>query len=149
MDGLQGLRALLGEGPHLDEEAELALGLLVVLLVVVLQESAQAVDAVNRNALLRQPRPQPFTTLRDDLGFSDIGCYGGEIATPNLDRLAAGGLRFTQFYNTAKCHSSRVSLLSGRWCRQAGDGHPAEFSHRFAPCFIIFNFDLVFSAGHD
>lgn len=66
-------------------------------------------------------RPNIVCILTDDLGFSDLGCYGSEIATPHLDRLAAAGLRFTQFYNTAKCHSSRVSLLSGRWCRQAGD----------------------------
>lgn len=66
-------------------------------------------------------RPNFLVILTDDLGFSDLGCYGSEIPTPTLDRLAAGGLRFTQFYNTAKCHSSRVSLLSGRWCRQAGD----------------------------
>jgi arylsulfatase len=65
--------------------------------------------------------PNILVVLADDLGFSDLGCYGGEIATPTLDRLAAKGVRFTQFYNTAKCHSSRVSLLSGRWCRQAGD----------------------------
>jgi arylsulfatase len=67
------------------------------------------------------PRPNILLILTDDLGFSDPGCYGSEIATPTLDRLAAGGLRYSQFYNTAKCHSSRVSLLSGRWCRQAGD----------------------------
>lgn len=67
------------------------------------------------------PKPNILLVLTDDLGFSDLGCYGSEIDTPNLDRLAAKGLRFTQFYNTAKCHSSRVSLLSGRWCRQAGD----------------------------
>ncbi len=66
-------------------------------------------------------QPNILLILVDDLGFSDLGCYGSEIDTPNLDRLAANGLRFTQFYNTAKCHSSRVSLLSGRWCRQAGD----------------------------
>jgi arylsulfatase len=66
-------------------------------------------------------QPNILVILTDDLGFSDLGCYGSEIDTPNLDRLAAGGLRFSQFYNTAKCHSSRVSLLSGRWCRQAGD----------------------------
>ncbi|MDB4368899.1 sulfatase-like hydrolase/transferase, partial [bacterium] len=57
----------------------------------------------------------------DDLGYSDIGCYGGEIETPNLDALAADGLRFSQFYNTAKCHSSRVSLLTGQYCIAAGD----------------------------
>lgn len=66
-------------------------------------------------------RPNFLVVLTDDLGFSDLGCYGSEIATPTLDRLASNGLRFSQFYNTAKCHSSRVSLLSGRWCRQAGD----------------------------
>lgn len=66
-------------------------------------------------------RPNVVVILADDLGFSDVGCYGSEIDTPNLDRLAGSGLRFSQFYNTAKCHSSRVSLLSGRWCRQAGD----------------------------
>ena len=65
--------------------------------------------------------PNVVVILTDDLGFSDLGCYGSEIATPTLDRLAAEGLRFSQFYNTAKCHSSRVSLLTGRWCRQAGD----------------------------
>ncbi|HBJ85142.1 MAG TPA: arylsulfatase [Verrucomicrobiales bacterium] len=66
-------------------------------------------------------QPNFLLVMADDLGFSDLGCYGSEIDTPNLDKLAANGLRFTQFYNTAKCHSSRVSLLSGRWCRQAGD----------------------------
>ncbi len=66
-------------------------------------------------------KPNILVVLTDDLGFSDVGCYGGEIATPTLDRLAAQGVRFTQFYNTAKCHSSRVSLLTGRYSRQAGD----------------------------
>jgi hypothetical protein len=66
-------------------------------------------------------QPNFLLVMADDMGFSDLGCYGSEIETPNLDKLAAGGLRFSQFYNTAKCHSSRVSLLSGRWSRQAGD----------------------------
>lgn len=57
----------------------------------------------------------------DDLGFSDLGCYGGEIQTPHIDKLAEQGLRFTQFYNTAKCHSSRISLLTGLYPTQAGD----------------------------
>ena len=56
----------------------------------------------------------------DDLGFADFGCYGSEIETPRIDALAESGLRFTQFYNTAKCHSSRVCLLSGLYCNQAG-----------------------------
>jgi len=66
-------------------------------------------------------RPNILIVLTDDLGYSDLGCYGAEIDTPVLDRLASNGLRFSQFTNTAKCHSSRVSLLTGRWCRQAGD----------------------------
>jgi len=65
-------------------------------------------------------KPNIILIMADDLGFSDIGCYGSEIETPNLDSLAANGLRFTQFYNTAKCHSSRVSLLTGLYCDQAG-----------------------------
>lgn len=67
------------------------------------------------------PRPNVLLILADDLGYSDPGCYGSEIETPNLDRLAAGGLRFSQFYNTAKCHSSRISLLTGQYAYQAGD----------------------------
>ena len=66
-------------------------------------------------------KPNILLILVDDLGWSDLGCYGSEIKTPVLDKLAGNGLRFSSFYSTAKCHSSRVSLLSGRWCRQAGD----------------------------
>ena len=56
------------------------------------------------------------------MGYSDIGCYGGEIETPNLDRLAANGLRFSQFYNTARCSPSRASLLTGLHPHQTGIG---------------------------
>ena len=65
-------------------------------------------------------RPNFVLIMVDDLGFADLGCYGSEIETPHLDALAGNGLRFTQFYNTAKCHSSRVSLLTGLYCDQAG-----------------------------
>jgi len=65
-------------------------------------------------------RPNIILMMVDDLGFSDFGCYGSEIETPNIDALAAEGLRFTRFYNTAKCHSSRVSLLTGLYCDEAG-----------------------------
>ncbi len=61
--------------------------------------------------------------MGDDLGFSDIGCYGGEIETPNLDRLAANGIRFTQFYNGARCCPTRASLLTGLYAHQTGVGH--------------------------
>lgn len=72
------------------------------------------------------PRPNIVILLADDLGYSDIGCYGSEIATPNLDRLAAGGLRFTQFYNTARCCPTRASLLTGLYPHQAGIGHMVD-----------------------
>src|SRR6059058_2357762 len=68
-------------------------------------------------------RPNIVVILADDMGYSDLGCYGGEIATPNLDALAAGGLRFTQFYNTARCCPTRASLLTGLYPHQAGVGH--------------------------
>jgi arylsulfatase A-like enzyme len=64
------------------------------------------------------PRPNVVIILADDLGFSDLGCYGGEIKTPNLDGLAAGGLRFTQFYNTARCWPTRAALLTGYYAQQ-------------------------------
>jgi arylsulfatase A-like enzyme len=64
--------------------------------------------------------------LADDMGFSDLACYGGEIKTPNLDHLAAGGLRLTQFYNTARCCPTRASLLTGLYPHQAGIGHMME-----------------------
>jgi arylsulfatase A-like enzyme len=69
------------------------------------------------------PRPNIVLLLADDLGFSDLGCYGSAIATPNLDRLAAGGLRFTQFYNAARCCPTRAALLTGLYPHQAGVGH--------------------------
>ncbi len=67
-------------------------------------------------------RPNIVLILSDDMGFSDLGCYGGEINTPNLDRLAAGGLRFTQFYNTGRCCPTRASLLTGLYPHQTGVG---------------------------
>jgi len=70
--------------------------------------------------------PNIILILADDVGFSDIGCYGGEIATPNLDALARGGVRFTQFYNTARCCPTRASLLTGLHPHQAGVGHMME-----------------------
>lgn len=65
-------------------------------------------------------RPSVVLILADDLGYSDLGCYGGEISTPHLDSLAAEGLRFTQMYNTSKCFPSRACLLTGRYAQQVG-----------------------------
>ncbi len=69
------------------------------------------------------PQPNIVVILSDDVGFSDVGCFGGEIETPNLDALARNGLRFTQFYNTARCCPTRASLLTGLHPHQAGVGH--------------------------
>ncbi|TWU47313.1 Arylsulfatase [Rubripirellula tenax] len=62
--------------------------------------------------------PNIVLILADDLGFSDLGCYGGEIDTPNLDRLAARGVRFTQFYNTSRCWPTRAAMLTGYYAQQ-------------------------------
>lgn len=67
-------------------------------------------------------RPNVIVILTDDMGFSDLGCFGGEIETPNLDSLAKGGIRFTEFYNTARCWPTRATLMSGRY----SDGLSAE-----------------------
>ncbi len=79
------------------------------------------VFATAANANARQPNI--LIIISDDMGFSDLGCYGGEINTPNLDALAADGLRFTQFYNTARCCPTRAALLTGLYPHQAGIGH--------------------------
>ncbi len=71
-------------------------------------------------------RPNILLILADDLGYSDLGCYGSRGTTPNLDKLAAGGLRFTQFYNSARCCPTRASLLTGLYPHQAGVGHMTE-----------------------
>ena len=67
-------------------------------------------------------RPNFVVIMVDDMGYSDIGCYGAvHIQTPELDRLASEGMTMRNFSNTGKCHSSRVSLMSGLWCNQAGN----------------------------
>ena len=68
-------------------------------------------------------RPNIVLILADDMGFSDIGCFGSEIDTPHIDRLAREGIRFTNFYNNARCCPSRCSLLTGLYPQQGGIGH--------------------------
>lgn len=72
------------------------------------------------------PRPNIVLIMADDMGWSDLGCYGGEIRTPVIDALAAGGLRFTRFYNSARCCPTRASLLTGLYPHQAGIGHMVD-----------------------
>ena len=68
-------------------------------------------------------RPNILLIMADDMGYSDLGCYGGEINTPHLDRLAENGIRFTNFYNTARCCPTRASLMTGLYPHDAGLGH--------------------------
>ena len=65
-------------------------------------------------------RPNIVVIMVDDMGWSDLGCYGGEIDTPHIDSLATDGLRFTQFYNNSVCGATRASLLTGLYCQQTG-----------------------------
>jgi arylsulfatase A-like enzyme len=97
--------------------------------------SAVAVEVIllvfGEATVARQPagaaaRPNIIIILSDDIGFSDLGCYGGEIHTPTLDRLANRGLRFSQFYNCARCCPTRAALLTGVYPHQTGVGHMTE-----------------------
>ena len=72
--------------------------------------------------ILDAGKPNVIVILVDDMGYSDLGSFGGEVRTPHLDRLAKNGLRFTQNYNSARCCPSRASLLTGLYSHQAGKG---------------------------
>ncbi|MGN6545541.1 MAG: arylsulfatase [Aureliella sp.] len=87
--------------------------LISIALLIILQQVLPAAS----------PRPNVVLIMSDDMGWSDIGCYGGEIATPNLNALAKNGVRFTQFYNTGRCCPTRATLISGLYAHQAGIGH--------------------------
>ena len=89
---------------------------LCLALMAAAQRSAAAPES------LPVARPNVLIILADDLGYSDLGCFGGEIRTPNLDALSQDGLRFTQFYNSSRCCPSRASLLTGLYPHQAGIG---------------------------
>lgn len=78
----------------------------------------------------KDTRPNVIVILADDLGYSDLGCYGGEIQTPNLDKLAQEGLRFTGFYNTSRSCPTRASLLTGLYQHQAGIGRMTFDDHK-------------------
>ena len=74
-------------------------------------------------ATVAAEKPNIVLIMADDMGYSDLGCYGGEIPTPNLDKLGFEGIRFTQFYNTRRCCPTRASLLTGLHPHQTGIGH--------------------------
>lgn len=88
--------------------------------------TALLVSPPARSAAAAPAQPNVLLILADDLGWSDLGCYGGEIKTPALDALAAGGVRFTQFYNSARCCPSRASLLTGLYPHQAHVGNMTQ-----------------------
>ncbi len=101
-----------------------SLSLLVLGLGLLMAGAAPALSA---------ERPNIILVLADDLGWSDLGCYGGEIPTPHIDSLAERGLRFTQFYNNAVCGPTRAALLTGLYCQQIGHSgahwnQPTDFS---------------------
>ncbi|MEG3659936.1 arylsulfatase [Arenibacter palladensis] len=75
-----------------------------------------------KDDIINDSRPNIVVIMADDLGYSDLGCYGGEISTPNLDKLGNNGLRFSSFYNTSRCCPSRASMLTGLYPHQAGIG---------------------------
>ena len=91
-----------------------------------------AVSAQHSTGKVTGDRPNIILIMADDMGYSDIGCYGGEIDTPNIDRLAANGLRFTQFYNTARCCPTRAALMTGLYPHQTGMGWmtAADLGHK-------------------
>lgn len=93
--------------------------LAALFLLVVPPPAAFAQDGPEK----KPAKPNIILILADDMGFSDVGCYGGEDATPHLDALAARGVRLTQFYNGARCCPSRAALLTGLYAHQAGVGH--------------------------
>src|SRR5690606_1334928 len=84
---------------------------------------------------LAQQKPNIILILVDDMGFSDIGCYGGEIQTPNVDQLAKEGLRYKQFYNGARCCPTRASLMTGLYPHQAGMGWMAAADLKTTPAY--------------
>ncbi len=91
------------------------IGLLLIAMSMVLNSNA--------NARVEATRPNIMVIMSDDMGWSDLGCFGSEIATPNLDALAKRGIRFTQFYNSARCCPTRATLLTGLYAHQTGIGH--------------------------
>jgi arylsulfatase A-like enzyme len=80
-------------------------------------------------------KPNILLILVDDMGWSDIGCYGSEVATPNLDRLASEGIRFTQMHNTSKCFPSRATLQTGIYAQQSG--YDKSYKQPLANCVTL------------
>ena len=125
------------------------LTLLTALLLAPLA-SVHAADAPEPNG---KSKPNIVVILADDLGYSDFGCYGGEIDTPNIDRLAQGGLRFSSYYSEAKCNPSRQSLLTGKYYIRAYNGRDATIAECLAQGgysrYMAGKWDMVADIGGD
>lgn len=99
---------------------------LIVLCGILLGATVGSGIGMAQEGASENTRPNIVIVLVDDMGFSDVGCYGGEIETPNIDSMAADGLRFTQFYNSGRCCPTRASLMTGLHPHQVGIGHMTE-----------------------
>jgi len=120
--GLSQLDALIQERPMSDvprhsQRSQAIAGSLLRFLIVPFFVGACVIAAPDLQSADLNP-PNVLVIVADDLGYSDLGCYGGEIETPNLDRLASQGLKFSQFYNTGRCWSSRAAILTGYYAQQ-------------------------------
>ena len=109
-----------------------------------LLNAAPAAKPAPKPPVVSPSKPNIVVILVDDMGFSDLGCYGSEIPTPNLDALAADGLKYTQFYNTARCCPTRAALLTGLYSHEAGmgnmtanEGTPGYLGHLNNECVTI------------
>ena len=95
----------------------------LILPIVLTMGSVWLVSCSSENRPQLSILPNIIILLADDMGYSDIGCMGSEIKTPNLDKLAEEGVLMTNFYTTARCCPSRASLLTGQYAHRAGIGH--------------------------
>jgi len=136
---------LAAQAPRL-EPPEILVALLhrIATLTLTISTGFLSIGALKCEAKAPKPSvPNIVLILADDMGWSDLGCYGSEIATPNLDRLAESGIRFTQFHNTAKCFPSRACLLTGLYAQQCG---MARGPGSFGPCVTLG--DVLRAAGY-
>jgi arylsulfatase A-like enzyme len=110
------------------QKAALAIGSVATLALIIGVLGLKIDPIIKKGAGKKAPdtRPNIVLIMADDMGFSDVGAFGGEIPTPNIDAIASNGIRFTQFYNTSRCCPTRASLLTGLYSHQAGIGEMSE-----------------------
>ena len=122
-------------------------------LIALLLAPLAALHATDAPESAGKPKPNIVIILADDLGYSDFGCYGGEIDTPNIDRLAQGGLRFSSYYSETKCNPSRQSLLTGKYAIRAYNGRDATIAECLAQGgysrYMAGKWDMVADIGGD